>query len=211
MQMLLHTKLKQTIERLEAEADLLDTARRQQLIQLAQTITERKLPLVFNFICTHNSRRSHMGQLWAQAAAYYFKLNAQTYSGGTEATAFNPSAIQALTESGFQIEEAEPGTNPHYLVSYGPDLPTTRAFSKTYDDAANPSQNFIAILTCTSADEACPIVFGAGLRAALPYEDPKKADGSPQEAATYRARAEEIGREMIYLFSEIKKLYYRAS
>ena len=27
-----------------------------------------------NFICTHNSRRSHYGQIWAQVLAEYFKI-----------------------------------------------------------------------------------------------------------------------------------------
>ena len=36
-----------------------------------------------NFICTHNSRRSHLSQVWAQTMAHYFKVtNVFCYSGG---------------------------------------------------------------------------------------------------------------------------------
>jgi hypothetical protein len=42
------------------------------------------------FICTHNSRRSHMSQIWAQTAACYYGLDrVRAYSGGTEVTACN--------------------------------------------------------------------------------------------------------------------------
>ena len=46
------------------------------------------------FICTHNSRRSHLAQIWSTTAAAYYGLNGvSTYSGGTESTAFNPRAV----------------------------------------------------------------------------------------------------------------------
>ena len=56
------------------------------------------------FICTHNSRRSHMAQLWAQAAAAYYGIpNVIAYSGGTEVTAFNSRAVKTMEELGFRI------------------------------------------------------------------------------------------------------------
>ena len=57
------------------------------------------------FICTHNSRRSHFGQIWAHTAAFYYSIkNIHTFSGGTEATAFNINAINALKRVGFIID-----------------------------------------------------------------------------------------------------------
>ena len=57
------------------------------------------------FICTHNSRRSHMGQIWAAAAANHLGIDGvRTYSAGTEATAFNPNAIAALERTGCLME-----------------------------------------------------------------------------------------------------------
>ena len=45
------------------------------------------------YVCTHNSRRSHLGQVWAAVAANYYGVeHVFTFSGGTEATAFNPNA-----------------------------------------------------------------------------------------------------------------------
>ena len=72
-------------------------------IYIKETLTTKKeVQLVF--ICTHNSRRSHMAQIWAQTAAFYYDIrNIHTYSGGTQKTAFNSSAVKALQEVGFKI------------------------------------------------------------------------------------------------------------
>ncbi|MGB3778748.1 MAG: protein-tyrosine-phosphatase [Tunicatimonas sp.] len=157
------------------------------------------------FICTHNSRRSHMSQLWARVAADYYGVpQVHTFSGGTEATAFNPRAVVALERAGFAIKPVSEGENPHYQVSYSPDAPVQEAFSKKYDDAANPQQNFAAIMTCSQADKNCPFVPGATLRIAIPYDDPKEADGTPQEAARYDERSQQIATEMMYCFAQIQ-------
>ena len=73
------------------------------------------------FVCTHNSRRSHMSQLWAQAAAEYLNItHVQTYSGGTEATAFNPRSVRALSTHGFVITDTQERTeNPIYATKLG--------------------------------------------------------------------------------------------
>ena len=72
------------------------------------------------YVCTHNSRRSHMGQVWATVAANYYGIsNVHTYSGGTEATALNPNAIEAFTTAGFTIVKNTEDKNPLYQVFYG--------------------------------------------------------------------------------------------
>jgi arsenate reductase (thioredoxin) len=155
------------------------------------------------FVCTHNSRRSQMAQLWAAAAAAHFGVEpVRTYSGGTEATAFNPRAVTALTNAGFQIENPG-GDNPRYRVTYADGGPVLTCFSKTYDDAFNPREGFAAIMTCSEADEACPVVHGAALRSPLRYEDPQVADGTAGEAAAYDERCLQIASEMLYLFSTL--------
>jgi arsenate reductase len=155
------------------------------------------------FICTHNSRRSQMGQVWAATAAAHHGIDGvRTYSGGTEATAFNPRAVAALQRAGFVIENPG-GQNPHYLVRFAETGPTMECFSKTYDDPTNPDQGFAAIMTCSDADEACPVVFGAALRVPLRYDDPKVADGTSEEAAAYDERCLQIATEMLYLFSRV--------
>ncbi len=181
--------------------------RKKQLKKLAQFVQTKikfgeEAQLIF--ICTHNSRRSHMSQLWARVAAdYYGVSDVCTFSGGTEATAFNPRAVAALERAGFTIEKTSEGDNPHYRVAYASDAPAQEAFSKKYDDAANPQKNFAAIMTCSQADANCPFVPGATLRIAIPYEDPKEAEGIPEEATRYDERSQQIATEMLYCFSQV--------
>ena len=158
------------------------------------------------FICTHNSRRSHMAQLWAYAACVYYGVNqVASYSGGTEVTAFNPNAVKALVKAGFQITVKEEGTNPHYAVKYSDEVPALIAYSKKYTDSANPSSHFAAVMTCSHADANCPVVFGAALKISTPYEDPKESDGNPNQEAVYDERCKQIATELLYAFSLVKQ------
>lgn len=157
------------------------------------------------YICTHNSRRSHFGQIWGKVAAeYYGYKNVQTYSGGTEATAFNPNAIKAIQKAGFEVKDNSASVNPHYKLYFDNEGTEIECFSKVYDDAANPKEGFIAVMTCTSADQNCPFVEGAALRIATPYEDPKKFDGTPQQDEKYSERCKQIAIETVYIFSQVK-------
>lgn len=158
------------------------------------------------FICTHNSRRSHTAQLWAAAAAAYYGIkDVVTYSGGTEVTAFNGSAVKALVDAGFKIEVEKEGDNPVYAVRFSGDAPAIHSFSKKYMDAPNPTADFAAVMTCSHADEACPFVAGAEARISTPYDDPKASDGTPQQAEVYAKRCKNIATELLYVFSRVKK------
>ncbi|MDJ1503444.1 protein-tyrosine-phosphatase [Xanthocytophaga agilis] len=158
-----------------------------------------------NFICTHNSRRSQFGQVWARVAAAYYGISGiQTFSGGTEATAFNYRAVESLKHTGFQITDDQHATNPLYSVRYSEKEPVLQMFSKVYDDKANPESNFAAIMVCGQADEACPFIPGADKRISLPYTDPKNGDGTAQEAQGYNAASRLIAKELFWVFAEVK-------
>ncbi len=196
----LYPALQQQITEFTKEVDAIPPDRRKQLDLLREALIQRNWNANLLFICTHNSRRSHLAQVWARACAVQAnRTEIDTYSGGTEVTAFNPQAAEALRVSGFHIP-AVAGNNPEYRVSFAAELPPVRCFSKRYDSNENPPRGAIAVMTCTDADEACPHVANAALRFALPYTDPKAADGTPDAAKVYLTRSLEIGREMAYLF-----------
>lgn len=190
-----------------AEFDRVPGERMQRLQQLIDYLLGNrsgKRPSRLTFICTHNSRRSHLAQLWAQVAATHHSLGeVQTYSGGTEATAFAPQAVAALQRAGFHIARRGGGDNPVYEVSYRDDAPPLEAFSKLYDQPPNPNADFCAVMTCAEADAGCPVVPGAAERIALPYEDPKIHDGSDRETEMYDARCRQVAREMLYVLSRV--------
>ncbi|HEX5222994.1 MAG TPA: protein-tyrosine-phosphatase [Verrucomicrobiae bacterium] len=163
-------------------------------------------PAYLTFICTHNSRRSHMSQIWAQTAAYYYQLHGvSAYSGGTEVTACNCRTITAMRRVGFDIKDATAGDNPVYLIKYAPDRPVIRAYSKLYNADLNPKRDFIALMTCSSADKSCPVVKGATARYAIHYVDPRLCDDTPTETTAYNERCREIAREMFYIMAEVKQ------
>ena len=193
-------------ETLLHEHEQIPEPRKAKLQQLADYITQKEGKTInLNFICTHNSRRSHISQIWAAVGAAHFGLTGvYTFSGGTEATAFNPRAVAAIQRIGFKADDPG-GANPLYRVSFGEDLDPLVSFSKTYDDAANPTQHFAAIMTCSDADEHCPFIPGAEFRLPLTYEDPKLADDTPEEANRYDERVRQIGREMLYAMQLVAK------
>ena len=159
-----------------------------------------------NFICTHNSRRSHLAQIWAQtAAAYYTINNVFCYSGGTEVTAMFPIIAKTLENQGFKINVISEGSNPIYSVQYNANEHPIIAFSKNYDNAFNPANAFGAILTCTQADAGCPFVAGAEQRFPITYKDPKEFDNTPEQTEQYYKRSFQIATEMFYVFSQIKQ------
>ncbi|MFZ4765656.1 MAG: protein-tyrosine-phosphatase [Roseimicrobium sp.] len=182
---------------------------RQRELQEIALFVQSKLtasePAQVTFICTHNSRRSHLSQVWAQtAAAYYGVTGFEAFSGGTEVTACNERTIAALKRAGFSITSTPAEMNPVYLVTYSANAEPIRSYSKVYQAAENPQSNFLAVMTCDHVDGSCPVVQGAALRVPLHFVDPKVADGKAEEAATYDERSQQIAREMFYLMSVVK-------
>ena len=158
-----------------------------------------------NFICTHNSRRSHLSQIWAQTMAAYIGINdVNCYSGGTEDTALFPMVVETLNNTGFEIGKISDGQNPVYAIKFGENCPPVIGFSKKFDAPFNPVSEFAAVMTCSHADENCPVILGAEKRIPITYEDPKVSDDTPQQKEVYAQRSREIATEMLYVFSKIK-------
>lgn len=175
------------------------------LVDFIQNKVTNKQAVMLNFICTHNSRRSHLAQVWAQTAATYYNIKtAFCYSGGTEATALYPTVLKTLEESGFKIVAIADGNNPIYSIKYAENEHPIIGFSKTYDNDFNPRNSFAAILTCTQADGDCPFISGAEKRIIIPFEDPKAFDYTSQQTEKYQERNLQIATEMFYIFSQIK-------
>jgi protein-tyrosine-phosphatase len=191
---------------LSSDMDAIPSARQAELKRMADWIQqqlEQNDTASLVFICTHNSRRSHFGQVWAQVAADQLGIKGvATFSGGTEATACNPRTIEAMMRAGLLVLQPEYiSDNPVYRIQD----PALSLWSKRFDDPSNVKDQFAAIMTCSDADQACPSVPGAAFRLALPYEDPKVSDGTAQEDSVYDARCRQIAAEMRWAFEQIKR------
>jgi arsenate reductase len=174
----------------------------QPLIDYIKSKREKEQPIRLNFICTHNSRRSQFSQIWAQTAADYFEIPAFCYSGGVEVTACNERTIHSLERSGFIISK-HGHSNPIYFILQAKDTRPILVFSKLYDDIINPHGVFASIMTCSHADENCPVVPGSEVRIPVRYEDPKEFDDTAVESVKYDERSQQIASEMFYVFSRV--------
>ena len=202
----MNTKLTQFSEEIILQFDQIPADRKLLLNKLTSYIQGNQnagKESLLIFICTHNSRRSHFGQVLCALAAEYYQIpSIRTYSAGTEVTAFHPNAISALRSIGMDIQTTETSENPHYIVQLNA-ARSVDAFSKLIEDKVNPKVHFAAIMTCTHAEQNCPFVAGADFRIGLPFEDPKAFDGTPQETEMYLTRVYQIAREIFYVFSHL--------
>ena len=208
------------VKEVAAELALVPAERKVVLDEIAATIAARlegEKEANLTFICTHNSRRSHMSQIWLQTAACFYGFDkVHAWSGGTDVTACNCRTVTAMRRVGFEIKDATgnaikdtlkdapKGENPLYLVRYAENHSPIRAYSKRYDADANPKRDFIALMTCSSADKSCPVVEGAIARYAIHYADPRVCDDTPTETKAYNERCREIAREMFYIMSAVR-------
>lgn len=177
----------------------------QPLIDFIQEKVNNKQEIRLNFICTHNSRRSHLSQIWAQTMASYFNIqNVFCYSGGTENTAVYPMVIKTLENTGFTTNSISIGENPIYSIKFAENQHPIIAFSKKLDADFNPKSGFAAIMTCSQADGGCPFIFGAEKRIPITYDDPKAFDNTPFQSQKYHERSLQIATELLFVFSQIK-------
>lgn len=203
----MYTEIENVIKTLKPENI---TAERKEILQplvdFIQSKVTNQQEIRLNLICTHNSRRSHLAQVWAQAASLHFNIkNVFCYSGGTEATAMFPMISKTLENQGFKIKTISEGSNPVYTIKYDENELPLIAFSKTYYDDFNPDSEFAAIMTCSQADGGCPFISGAEKRIPITFDDPKEFDNTPQQTEKYKERSLQIATEMFYVFSQIKK------
>lgn len=180
-------------------------AREEKLLPLVNYLCNHPDSRRLLFVCTHNSRRSHLAQCWAAAASVYYDVaGVEVYSGGTEVTALHLHTIDALLESLFEVRvKEEHASNSHYEILLGGHLPPVTGFSKTIDSPINPSSDFCAVMVCAEADEGCPFVAGAKERVSLPYTDPKYSDRQPDRRKVYHKTSLEIAREMLWVFEKV--------
>ncbi len=175
----------------------------QPLIDFIQKQKKSGESIKLNFICTHNSRRSQLAQVWAQAISAHFGVKTECFSGGTEETAFFKNAVETLRKTGFIIK-SDSGKNPRFQIYFSEEAEPLVCYSKVYDAPENPSVNFAAVMTCSQADENCPFIPGSNARIPLDYKDPKQFDDTPLAMEKYEERSDQIASEMIYVFQNIK-------
>lgn len=203
----MYPNIKTYLDGLTKEFNTIQENRKTILTKIANFILQKQKenkPINLIYICTHNSRRSHFGQVWAHVAARYYNINnVNAFSGGTEATSFNSNAINSLKRVGFAIQPISNEKNTRYHVLYDDNENPILCFSKTYDASENPKKEFAAIMTCSDAEKNCPFIPSVELRIGTTYDDPKAYDNTALQDAKYDERCKQIALETLYVFSLI--------
>lgn len=203
------TPIKHYCDNLTKEFDQIPTSRKLLLDKIIHYINlkrKQKQNINLVYICTHNSRRSHFGQVWAHIASVYYNIaNLHSFSGGTETTAFNTNAINALSRIGFVIKPLTEEKNTIFRLYYDEKNKPIECFSKVYNHTINPTNSFAAIMTCGDAEENCPFIAGAEVRISTTYDDPKTVDNTPLQDAKYDEGCKQIALETFYVFSKLTK------
>ena len=206
----LYNKLEEYCIPLPLEFDKIKDERKENLNILGEYILSNspgKSGISLLFICDKNSRRSQFAQIWAQTAAYFYKIdNLKAYSGGLSETAINYRIMESLKRAGFTVTAAEAySQNPFYLLSVGRKYPDILIFSKKYDYWNNPSTQF-ATIYCSKSEEFNHMeILGSEQIIELPYEDVEIFDNSFGGAEKNDQVCREIAREMFFVMDYVRR------
>lgn len=191
----------QTIKKFEKGIKNISSERKEKLDALSKLMESHDK---VQFICTHNSRRSIFAQVWSWVASLHYQVPVASFSGGTETTSVYKTVIKTLKNDGLVITDDDESKNPQFSVFFSDEFAPINIYSKVFDSEENPTQDFLAVMTCSQADENCPFIPGAKARFSLTYEDPKFSDQTKEEQTIYAQKSIEIGTEMFYIFSQLK-------
>lgn len=192
------------VKQFENKDDEINLQRKNHLISIAESLKTHHSSTAHQlmFICTHNSRRSIFGQVWAKVLADYYNISLESYSGGTEVTAVHDHTLSCLSQLGFEVNKLENKSNPKIELKYG-NSNVINCFSKLYDDTQNPSENFYAMMLCEHAAQNCPFIPNALKRFNLTFSDPKQFDNTVHQDEKYKGVALKIGQELSFLMRQL--------
>ena len=114
------------------------------------------------FLCTHNSRRSQLCQIWGYILAKIYKVDLIFNSAGSEKTEVHENIFYCLSYLGIKAE------NNKVIFK---DL-IINLHSKTLNEIKE--DKFIAIMTCSDTEKSCPTDPRSIKNIKMFYEDPKK-------------------------------------
>ncbi|MBC8111544.1 MAG: hypothetical protein H7Y04_10830, partial [Verrucomicrobia bacterium] len=186
------------------DAGLIPSYRRLILHDIATYVINNFLENQFSnllFVCTHNSRRSQLCQVWGQIAAFHYDLPlVKCFSGGLETENVSEKILQTLEHAGFHVDNPETQNvyNPQHKVYYSTEFDYISLFSKPYNDAGNPKNNFCTVMNCTPSGEKYQQIDGSKLNVSLIYQNPKDNDDKPDETQVYKQISYKVSLEMFY-------------
>ena len=154
---------------------------------------EKILPITNNivFLCTHNSRRSQLCQVWGSILSKIYNIDLKFNSAGTEKTEVYKTVFYCFSNVGVEIKDSK--------VFYR-DL-SLSLNSKVLEEIQ--SDKFISIMTCSDAEKSCPSDSRSIKNISMTYQDPKVFDYTEKEKDEYLKTSKLIAKELNYVLKKL--------
>tara|TARA_B100001079_G_scaffold142196_1_gene121790 strand:+ start:344 stop:916 length:573 start_codon:yes stop_codon:yes gene_type:complete len=154
---------------------------------------EKILPITNNivFLCTHNSRRSQLCQVWGSILSKIYNIDLKFNSAGTEKTEVHKTIFYCFSNVGIEIKDSK--------IFYG-DL-SLSLHSKVLEEIQ--SDKFISIMTCSDAEKSCPSDSRSIRNISMIYQDPKIFDDTEKEREEYSKTSKLIAEELNYIIKNL--------
>jgi len=143
------------------------------------------------FLCTHNSRRSQLCQVWGIILSKIYNIDLKFNSAGTEKTEVNKNILYCFSHIGLEVK----GNKIIYE-----DL-SISLHSKLLDEI-QPNK-FISIMTCSDAEKSCPSDSRSIKNISMTYQDPKVFDYKEKEKDEYLKTSKLIAKELNYVLKKL--------
>ncbi len=97
------------------------------------------------FLCTHNSRRSQICEVWGKVFAEIYRKKININSAGAFKTVVHSQVYESIVKCGLVVDNKKE-------IFF--DKKKFKLNSKTIDSLT--MKNFIAVMTCSNAEKSCP-------------------------------------------------------
>ena len=144
------------------------------------------------FLCTHNSRRSQICEVWGKVFAEIYRKKININSAGAFKTVVHSQVYESIVKCGLIV-------NNKKEIFF--DKKKFKLNSKTTDSIT--MKNFIAVMTCSDAEKSCPHDPKSIRNIKMFFNDPRIYDETDKMSREYLKTTTYIAEELNYIFKNI--------
>ena len=144
------------------------------------------------FLCTHNSRRSQICEVWGKVFAEIYRKKININSAGAFKTVVHSQVYESIVKCGLVVDNKKE-------IFF--DKKKFKLNSKTIDSLT--MKNFIAVMTCSNAEKSCPNDPRSIRNIKMFFNDPRIYDETDKMSREYLNTTIYIAEELNYIFKNI--------
>ena len=144
------------------------------------------------FLCTHNSRRSQICEVWGKVFAEIYRKKININSAGAFKTVVHSQVYESIVKCGLIV-------NNKKEIFF--DKKKFKLNSKTTDSIT--MKNFIAVMTCSDTEKSCPHDSRSVRNIKMFFNDPRIYDETDKMSREYLKTTTYIAEELNYIFKNI--------